>query len=164
MKKVGPTSLLGATTADSTSAFCFLDNFTRFYILANHPTSSIPILSNRNQGDPEERGQALICITVDPTGHPYSESTGSNSSRTRPSILEYVSLLPHTATRMDRRPSLNHAPFQDVYFVELLETLESPVENGRSKGGRNSSWVERIHDGVRRIHDAGGDVQVLGIW
>lgn len=74
-------------------------------------------------------------------------------------------MLPHTATRVDRRPSLELVPFQDVYFIELLENVDDnghDIERPEVEGA--SQWAQRLQDGVRRINDGGGCAQVLGIW
>ena len=64
--------------------------------------------------------------------------------------------------RVDRRPSLNPAPFEQVYFVEL-EELGSGFEEELSKHG-HSSWLHRVQMGIDRVTAAGAEATIIGVW
>lgn len=77
-------------------------------------------------------------------------------------------MLPHTAIRVDRRPSSNPIPFQDVYFIELLERDGLNVDDVNGSDSLQeegeSRWAKRVHDGAHLINGGGGCADVLGIW
>lgn len=78
-------------------------------------------------------------------------------------------MLPHAVSRVDRRPSIQPIPFQDVYFVELLERFDNlNINDGDGSDGLEregeSRWAKGVQDGVRRVNDGGGCAQILGIW
>lgn len=147
--------------------FCCLVNFTRFYILANDPTLPIPLLPSSIESD--RRRQALIRVTIDPQ-HSPSQTNGVSRS---PNVLECLATLPPTLTpaRVDRRPSLQAVPFQDVYFIELCERIEGLAEEdngiGASQGGSKRSdecWAKEVQSSVDRMNSLGAPARVLGIW
>ena len=66
--------------------------------------------------------------------------------------------------RIDRRPSCNPSPFEDMYFIEL-EDYGEPVEslaNGYTMV--DEAWVTRIRQGIETIASGGDDASLLGVW
>lgn len=66
--------------------------------------------------------------------------------------------------RIDRRPSWNPSPFEDMYFIEL-EDYGEPVEslaNGCTIV--DEAWVTRIRQGIETIASGGDDASLLGVW
>lgn len=66
------------------------------------------------------------------------------------------------ALRIDRRPALNHTPFDDVYFIEVGD-LTLPLTSAASKLCEED-WLQRLKDGVEGINATGGEAVILGIW
>lgn len=161
---------VGAMTYDLRnliSDLSFLVNFTRFYVVANDPTSHIPLLTSSISSN--RRRQALIRVTI----KPLPASSQSKGASLTPNIFECLASLPPTLTpaRVDRRPSLQAVPFQDVYFIELYERPEGSVEvdhdvreseDGSERGvGR---WAEDVQSGADRMNSLGAPARVLGTW
>ncbi|KAI0321370.1 PDT-domain-containing protein [Amylostereum chailletii] len=121
-------------------------NFTRFYILANHPTGDLPVPLRDTQS------HALLRVHV-----------GRGSvERDAITITELISALRLPATRIDRRPTAEPEHFESVYMIELVNRPEPEV---RSAGdARLREWADEVQEGVERIVAAGGSATVLGIW
>ena len=68
-------------------------------------------------------------------------------------------------SRIDRRPSLTDAPFEDVYLVELeaSSSLSEPALGEEARAARAALW-SRVKAGVEKIAAVGGEAAVLGIW
>jgi hypothetical protein len=64
-------------------------------------------------------------------------------------------------SRIDRRPSITLGPFHDDYFVELQGERRVGIERGVS---HSESWSREVEQGIRRVKEAGGEADVLGIW
>ncbi len=68
--------------------------------------------------------------------------------------------------RIDRRPSIGGAPFDDdVYFVELDE-LGGPPEPGATadRGAGDERWKKTVDKGLARLRVSGLDGTLLGMW
>lgn len=65
-------------------------------------------------------------------------------------------------TRIDRRPSLNHVPFEDVYFVELEEL--GAGSDGEVSEHESSAWLKRVQLGIDRVRTLGAEATLIGVW
>src|SRR6266404_698478 len=137
------------------------DNFTRFYILANHPSSPLP---NTRYDEPAERN-ALIRREL-------QQKTQSNTPQnlSHPTVTDFLAALCLPATRIDRRPSLQHEPFGSVYLVEVIDDEVSNDSQPSHRVGEDevagplSSWKEKVLDAIARVVTRGGRADLLGIW
>ncbi|KAH9950493.1 PDT-domain-containing protein [Amylocystis lapponica] len=69
------------------------------------------------------------------------------------------------AVRIDRRPSLNAVPFEDVYFLELHDPIGSYTpDTADCHATANTMWCSRVKAGIERVQVAGGEASVLGFW
>ncbi|KAI0932001.1 hypothetical protein AcW1_000746 [Taiwanofungus camphoratus] len=131
-----------------------ITNFTRFYIITNSLHTGLP--SGSQQPTPR---RALARIGV--------KLSNSNSPSRNRIIHLIISTLLTTfglpATRIDRRPSLNNVPFEDVYLVEL-EDAKGPIGPNDVRDNMDTTWLSRVRAGVEQVGAAGGDGAVLGIW
>ena len=96
---------------------------------------------------------------------PASAPPAPTLSHNRPLQLVLSTLLTTFGVpviRIDRRPSLNPTPFEQVYFVEL-EELGSGFEEELSKHG-HSSWLHRVQMGIDRVTTAGAEAIIIGVW
>ena len=96
---------------------------------------------------------------------PASAPPAPTLSHNRPLQLVLSTLLTTFGVpviRIDRRPSLNPTPFEQVYFVEL-EELGSGFEEELSKHG-HSSWLHRVQMGIDRVTTAGAEATIIGVW
>ena len=68
-------------------------------------------------------------------------------------------------TRIDRRPSVGGAPFEDVYFVELEElgSPPDPAEPG-DRAEDYSRWFNKVQKVVERARASDVEATVLGVW
>ena len=64
--------------------------------------------------------------------------------------------------RVDRRPSLNPVPFEQVYFVELEELGSGSGEDANEEG--HAGWLKRVQKGVDRVVASGAEATIIGIW
>ena len=147
------------------------DNFTRFYILANHPSSPLP-----NTGDERiEERNALIRLEVPPK----AALQGAPAT-----VSDLLAALRLPVVRIDRRPSTSEPreQFGSEYFVEVIDNERSdgfgptpqqrreqqPQEQGRHVGKAGiaglSSWKERVIGAVARVVESGGRADLLGTW
>ena len=96
---------------------------------------------------------------------PASAPPAPTLSHNRPLQLVLSTLLTTFGVpviRIDRRPSLNPTPFEQVYFVEL-EELGSGFKEELSKHG-HSSWLHRVQMGIDRVTTAGAEATIIGVW
>jgi len=149
------------------------NNFTRFYILANHPSSPLP-----NTGDERiEERNALIRLEVPPK----AELQGVPAT-----VSDLLVALRLPVVRIDRRPSTSEPreQFGSEYFVEVMDNERSdgfgppqpqqrqeqqPQQQGRHVVGKAgitglSSWKERVVGAVARVVESGGRADLLGTW
>ncbi|KAI0788550.1 Prephenate dehydratase-domain-containing protein [Abortiporus biennis] len=143
-------------------------NFTRFLVLSNTLDVNLP-----TENSPFHLRRALVRFGIAPSDPESSQNDPSPiASRTfhnRPLNL-IVSTLFTTfgvpVTRVDRRPSLNSHPFEDVYFVELEELGSTSNDQGgdnESKAG-DVEWLKKIEVGVDRIQQVGLEAAIIGLW
>ncbi|KAH9837138.1 PDT-domain-containing protein [Rhodofomes roseus] len=143
-------------------------NRTRFYVLATSPESKLP--SGFQAPIPKH---ALVRIGLKPSPSPVNGDASASPSpapRTRDRLVHLVmSTLLTTfglpTSRVDRRPSLTDAPFEDVYLVEL-EASSSLCESaaGEEFAAASAALWARVKAGVEKIEAVGGEAAVLGIW
>ncbi|RDX52048.1 PDT-domain-containing protein [Lentinus brumalis] len=131
-------------------------NTTRFYILANSIDAPLP----RSSKQPR-RQRALIRVGNQvKLQREYEPPSTSHSTRIVTSTLLTTFGCP--PLRIDRRPSLNGIPFDDVYFLEVGD-LTLPVTAATIKNCEEE-WLQRLQNGVEGINTAGGEAIVLGVW
>ena len=132
-------------------------NTTRFYLLANSLDRPLP------GGKKVVRHQrALVRIGNQMRHH----REGELQSSTHLSCLVTSTLLTTfgcPAIRIDRRPSLNDTPFDDVYFVEVGD-LTPPITSETGTKRCEEEWLQRVQDGIERINATGGEATILGLW
>jgi hypothetical protein len=141
------------------------DNFTRFYILANHPSSPLPNTRSNGYGE----CNALIRLEV----LPKAESEPQNTRTV--TISDLLAALRLPALRIDRRPSTS-APREQFGCVYLVEAMD---DERRLDGLQPSlsqrilcilgitdqpSWMERVQGAITRVVESGGRATLLGIW
>ena len=66
------------------------------------------------------------------------------------------------ALRIDRRPSLNNIPFDDVYFLELGD-LTLPISPNTEQSSEDE-WLQRIKIGLDGMRLSGGEGVNIGLW
>ncbi|KAI0348496.1 PDT-domain-containing protein [Trametopsis cervina] len=139
------------------------DNYTRFFVLSNSHEGPLPLLHSSL-----EPLRALIRVNL-----AADDSASSEDGQTSPATYTHnrpLHMLTSTllttfgvpVTRIDRRPSLNDIPFEDMYFLEL-EELGVPVEVP-DRSQRIQAWMKRVNAGVQRVKAAGSQATVLGVW
>lgn len=135
------------------------DNFTRFYILANHPSSPLPNTRSNGRGE----CNALVRLEV------LLQTAESQGARVTVSDLLAALRLP--VVRMDRRPSITvpHERFGSVYLVEVMDDERSdgfrPSECGGEVGTTSlPSWKDRVLSAIARVVESGGRATLLGTW
>jgi hypothetical protein len=143
------------------------DNFTRFYILANDPSSPLP---NTLDERIEERN-ALIRLEV----LPRTESQGAPVT-----IADLLVVLRLPVERVDRRPSTSvpRERFGSVYFVEVMDNERSDgprslpqqqpllrhAGEAETTGTNVSLWKEKVRCAIARVVERGGRADLLGTW
>lgn len=139
------------------------ENFTRFYILANHPISHLP----NTQYDGRGEFNALIRLELQQKGEELNASQDSS----HPTVTDLLAALRLPAIRIDRRPSARHELFGSVYLVEVIDNEASNdyqpsqrVGEGDVVMGLLSSWKERVLDATARVAARGGRADLLGTW
>lgn len=138
-------------------------NRTRFYVISHSLESQLPPAF-----DAPVPKHALVRISLKPDPSP-SNGNASPSSSPAPIRNRLVHLVMGTllttfglpARRIDRRPSLSDAPFDDVYLVELEASSGVPDED--HPAASEALWG-RVKAGVQRIEALGGEAVILGIW
>ncbi|KAF8507192.1 PDT-domain-containing protein [Russula emetica] len=140
------------------------DNFTRFYIIANHPSSPLP--NTRSNG--YEEYNALIRMEV-------LQKAESQPQDTRiVTISDLLGALRLPALRVDRRPSTSvpREQFGSVYLVEVmdderrLDGFQPSSQRCADKMGITDlpSWKERVLGAITRVVENGGRATLLGTW
>ena len=140
-------------------------NYTRFYVLSTSLEATPPFLPS-----PPRLQRALVRLGLrrreepeDPEDTP-SEWTAPPLSLNRPLQTVLSTLLTSFGVpviRIDRRPSLNPVPFEQVYFVEL-EELGSDFEEPRERA--RDVWLKRVRKGIERVEAAGVTATIIGLW
>lgn len=123
--------------------------------MANDLKLPLPLPPSRNPR------QALVRIDVGP---PLSHNTECLSSV---SITDLLGALRLSATRIDRRPSLEPSKYRHTYFVEVIDRSRSASyleEQGRGDEVDEKRWFDKVFHGAGRVIGAGGGASVLGIW
>ncbi|KAH9082184.1 PDT-domain-containing protein [Lactarius deliciosus] len=138
-------------------------NFTRFYILANHATTPLP--NTRYDG----RGEfnALIRLEL----QQKVEGLNASQDSSHPTVTDLLAALRLPAIRIDRRPSAQHELFGNVYLVEVFDNEASNASWPSQRVGEEDivtgplpPWKERILDGIARVVARGGRADLLGTW
>ena len=131
------------------------DNFTRFYILANRPSSPLPNTRSNEYGE----CNALIRLEVlqKADSEPQARDTRIVS------VSDLLTALRLPALRIDRRPSISvpREQFGDVYLVEVMD------DERRFDGFQPSSppsWKEKVLGAITRVVESGGRATLLGTW
>ena len=96
---------------------------------------------------------------------PVTHSTGSShtllpldrilraaTSTTGPLLIE----------RVERRPSTYGGAWDDIYFVDLEECPENPLDPLQAR--EDSTWESKVQAVCVRIREIGGTVDILGTW
>lgn len=150
----------------SNSNFESKDNSTRFYILANHPSSALPNTPNEWI---EERN-ALIRLEV--------LSPKAVSQDAPVTISDLLAALRLSFSRVDRRPSTSVPREQSgsMYFVEVMDKersdgSESSPQHQQERGQTGKAgiaglvpWKETVLAAVARVVERGGRADLLGTW
>ena len=132
----------------------FSENFTRFYILANRPSSPLP--NTRHDGPGEFN--ALIRLEL-------QQKVATSQDSPHLTVTDLLSALCLPAVRIDRRPSLQHELFGSVYLVEVVDDEASrPSQRVGEEDGLLSPWKERVLDAIARVVAQGGRADLLGTW
>ena len=137
------------------------ENFTRFYILANHPSSPLP---NTPHGGREELN-ALIRLELQ---QGRAEIDTTSHELPHPTITDLLAALRLPAIRIDRRPSVQRELFGSVYIVEAIDDEASQpsqlVCEEDHVTGLSSPWMDKVFDAIARVVARGGRADLLGIW
>ncbi|KAI9445301.1 PDT-domain-containing protein [Lactarius indigo] len=137
-------------------------NFTRFYILANHPSSPLPNAQYDGRGE----FNALIRLEL----QQKAEGLNTPQDSQHPTVTDLLAALCLPAIRIDRRPSAQHELFASVYLVEVVDNEASndsqpPQRVGEDLvTGSSSPWKERVLNAVARVVTRGGRADLLGTW
>jgi hypothetical protein len=133
--------------------FLMKDNTTRFYILANHPSSPLP---NTRYDGPGERNALIRLEVVQKPGAPG----------TPVAISDLLGALWLPVVRLDRRPSttIPREQFGSVYFAEVIAGERSDGIPPSSQHAGLSSWRDRVLGAVARVVQSGGSADLLGTW
>ena len=142
-------------------------NFTRFYILANHP--SLPLPSTRSNGS-NEHGEHNALIRMEVLQKAESEPKDTRIV----TVSDLLAALRLPALRVDRRPSTSvpREQFGSVYLVEVMDDerrldgfLPSSAQCADKMGITDKpSWKERVIGAITRVAESGGRVTLLGTW
>ncbi|RPD82036.1 PDT-domain-containing protein [Lentinus tigrinus ALCF2SS1-7] len=131
-------------------------NTTRFFILAHSLDAPLP-------GSVKEPRRQRALIRVGNQVQQQREDEPSSASRsTRIVTSMLLTTFGCPTLRIDRRPSLNCIPFDDVYFLEVGD-LTLPVTSTTVKNCEEE-WLQRLQNGVEGINAAGGEATILGLW
>ena len=131
-------------------------NTTRFFILANSLDVVLP-------GNIREIRRQRVFVRIS-NKLQYSKDDGHPSSThlTRMTTSTLLTTFGCPALRIDRRPSLNQIPFDDVYFIELGD-LTLPV-SPNTETSSEEGWLQRVKSGVKVVESAGGEGVIIGLW
>lgn len=122
-------------------------NYTRFLILTKNRAVEIP---TRFLAAP--CCSALFRIVVG--------SSISNDQKTYgDGLMDILKLLDKemSITRIDRRPNPKAALFHDIYFVEVKKLFSVSFPD-------IVAWAAEVDKIVQIVRQAGGEVDVIGIW
>ena len=134
----------------------FSENFTRFYILANRPSSPLP--NTRHDGP----GEFNALIRLEPQ---QKVATSQDSPHLAGIVTDLLAALRLPAVRIDRRPSLQRELFGSVYLVEVIDDEASrPSQRVGEEDGLLSPWKDRVLDAIARVVSRGGRADLLGTW
>lgn len=131
-------------------------NTTCFFILSNSLDAPLP--GNKR----EIRRQRALVRVSNQLQHSKEEEQPAPSRLTRMVMSTLLTTFGCPTLRIDRRPSLNSIPFDDVYFIELGD-LTLPVSPSTESFSENE-WLQRIKYGLDGIESAGGEGVLLGVW
>ncbi|EJF67040.1 PDT-domain-containing protein [Dichomitus squalens LYAD-421 SS1] len=134
-----------------------LSNTTRFYILSNSLDAPLP------GGKKETRRQRALVRIGNQLRHHREGEPPSSTQLSRIVTSTLLTTFGCPALRIDRRPSLNGVPFDDVYFVEVGD-LTPPVHSEVASKSCEEEWLQRVQDGIERINATGGEAVILGLW
>jgi hypothetical protein len=142
------------------------DNSTRFYILADHPSSPLP--NTPNEGIEERK--ALIRLEVLPPKAVSQDTTVT--------ISDLLAALRLPVSRIDRRPSTSvpREQYGSTYLVEVMgsertDGSESSPQRQKGRGDPGKAgiaglvpWKERVLAAVARVVEREGRADLLGTW
>jgi len=142
------------------------NNSTRFYILADHPSSPLP--NTPNEGI-EER-IALIRLEVLPPKAVSQDTTMT--------VSDLLAALRLPVSRIDRRPSMSipREQYGSTYLVEVMggersDGSESSPQHQQGRGHPGKAgiaglvqWKERVLAAVARVVEREGRADLLGTW
>jgi hypothetical protein len=133
------------------------DNFTRFYILANHPSSPLP--NTRSNGHGERN--ALIRLQV-----LQKAESGPQDSTRIVAVSDLLAALRLPVSRIDRRPSTSGSreQFESVYLLEVMDDGRRAADASEMGVTDLPSWEERVLGAITRAVESGGRATLLGIW
>jgi len=139
------------------------ENFTRFYILANRPSSPLP--NTRYDG----RGEFNALIRLELQQKVELNTTSQDSPH--PTVTDLLAALRLPAVRIDRRPSAQRELFGSVYLVEVIDSEASNDSQPSQRVGEEDivtglllPWKERVLDAIARVVARGGRADLLGTW
>lgn len=117
-------------------------NFTRFFIIAHSSTTPLThqLISRRHM-------KALIRVSP-----PECGSASSN-------MAHCFALLQLSVTRIDRRPSLDGIPFDNVYFIEVQKETQHYHD-----GDSFELWTKAVVLASSRVIEGGWRSAVVGVW
>lgn len=140
------------------------DNFTRFYILANHPSLLLPY----TQSNGYRECNALIRLEV------LQKAESELQDAPIVTISDLLAALRLPVLRIDRRPStfVQREQFGSVYLVEVMDherrsdgfQPSSPRCADKMRFTYLTSWKETVESAITRTVQSGGCATLLGIW
>jgi prephenate dehydratase len=132
-------------------------NFTRFYILTNCPSSPLP--NTRYDG----RGECNALIRLELQ---LQQKAATSQDSLHDTVTDLLAALRLPAIRIDRRPSVKRELFGSVYLVEAIDDEASqPSQRVDEEDARLlSPWKERVLDAIARVVARGGRADLLGTW
>ncbi|KAF8622892.1 hypothetical protein AX15_006657 [Amanita polypyramis BW_CC] len=122
-------------------------NYTRFLVLTTNRAVTIP-----PSFPAAPRYIALFRIVV-------GSSVSNNQQIYSNNLIQVLKSLDTemNITRIDRRPNLEAALFQDIYFVEVKKLLPLSFPD-------IAAWAAEVDRTVQVIKQTGTDVDIIGIW
>jgi hypothetical protein len=154
---VSPSPILGGSAARCEPFVS--ENFTRFYILANHPSSPLPNTPSNGRGECNALVRLEVLLRT-------AESQGA-----RITVSDLLAALRLPVVCIDRRPSITvpREQFGSLYLVEVMddERLDDfrPSECAGEVGITGlPSWKDRVLGAIARVVESGGRATLLGTW
>ncbi|VDC01856.1 unnamed protein product [Peniophora sp. CBMAI 1063] len=137
------------------------NNFTRFYVLANTQTETLP-----GAVEPDQHCYALLRIRLRPE---IAGTVNSQPRKKTASISDILQELNLSVSRIDRRPSLTtgEGQFNSVYLVEVVGDAEPHRIPARLSGDEEYerySWLSVLRGALMGIQAVGGQGEVIGLW